>query len=133
MDIIARAYGLLRIVERFIYRVKQFYYQVVLIGHACPICAGKLAMVREGLCRCQACGHEFETMQKISEDALKDCPECQQSRLKKLISAAGFQLKGNGWYATDFKDQKGAKPKADNTTKPTIAASKPAKKAGNDK
>lgn len=83
--------------------------------------------------RCEACGHEFETMQKISEDALKDCPECHQPKLKKLISAAGFQLKGNGWYATDFKDQKGAKGKADTTSKPITAASKPAKKAGNDK
>ncbi|MDH5649511.1 MAG: zinc ribbon domain-containing protein [Gammaproteobacteria bacterium] len=54
--------------------------------------------------QCQACGHEFEAMQKMSEDALTDCPECSKPELKKLISAAGFQLKGTGWYATDFKD-----------------------------
>jgi putative FmdB family regulatory protein len=53
--------------------------------------------------RCDDCGHEFETIQKISEDALKDCPACEQSALVKKISAAGFRLKGGGWYETDFK------------------------------
>ncbi len=55
---------------------------------------------------CQACGHQFEKLQKISDTALKDCPVCQKSALSKLISAAGFQLKGNGWYETDFKSKK---------------------------
>jgi putative FmdB family regulatory protein len=64
--------------------------------------------------RCQACGHELEAMQKMSDPALTDCPECGQAELKKLISAAGFQLKGTGWYATDFKD-KGKKPEAAKT------------------
>jgi putative FmdB family regulatory protein len=54
--------------------------------------------------RCQACGHELEAMQKMSDAALTECPACGKSELKKLISAAGFQLKGSGWYATDFKD-----------------------------
>lgn len=53
--------------------------------------------------QCQACGHEFEAMQKISDPVLTDCPECQQPQLKKLVSAAGFRLKGGGWYETDFK------------------------------
>ena len=53
--------------------------------------------------RCDDCGHEFETIQKISEDPLKECPACQQSALVKKISAAGFRLKGGGWYETDFK------------------------------
>ena len=53
--------------------------------------------------RCDDCGHEFETIQKISEDPLKECPACQQSALVKKISAAGFRLKGSGWYETDFK------------------------------
>jgi putative FmdB family regulatory protein len=57
--------------------------------------------------RCEACGHEFEQLQKISDEPLKDCPECGEPALKKLISAAGFRLKGSGWYETDFK--KGAK------------------------
>ena len=43
-------------------------------------------------------------MQKMSEEPLRECPECGKPALRKLISAAGFQLKGSGWYATDFKD-----------------------------
>ena len=53
--------------------------------------------------RCGACGHELEVLQKLSEPPLSDCPECRKPALAKLISAAGFQLKGSGWYATDFK------------------------------
>jgi putative FmdB family regulatory protein len=53
--------------------------------------------------RCEGCGHELEAMQKFSEAALTDCPACSKPLLQKLVSAAGFQLKGNGWYATDFK------------------------------
>lgn len=56
--------------------------------------------------RCEACGHEFEKLQKISADPLRDCPECETASLKKLISAAGFRLKGSGWYETDFKSGK---------------------------
>jgi putative FmdB family regulatory protein len=58
--------------------------------------------------RCGSCGHEFEAMQKISAAPLTDCPECSQAELVKLVSAAGFQLKGSGWYQTDFKG--GARP-----------------------
>jgi putative FmdB family regulatory protein len=53
--------------------------------------------------RCDACGHELEAMQKMSDAPLSDCPACGQPALKKLISAAGFRLKGGGWYETDFK------------------------------
>jgi len=60
---------------------------------------------------CAACQHRLETMQKMSEAPLSECPECHQPTLRKLISAAGFQLKGNGWYATDFKGS-GKKPAA---------------------
>jgi putative FmdB family regulatory protein len=59
--------------------------------------------------RCQACGHTFEAIQKMADSALIDCPACHAAALKKLISAAGFQLKGTGWYASDFKGTK-AKP-----------------------
>lgn len=52
---------------------------------------------------CEACGHTFETMQKMADEPLKDCPECNKVALKKLISAAAFRLKGGGWYETDFK------------------------------
>ena len=58
--------------------------------------------------RCEACGQALEVMQKLSDAALTDCPSCSRPALKKLISAAGFQLKGSGWYATDFKG--GSKP-----------------------
>jgi putative FmdB family regulatory protein len=53
--------------------------------------------------RCQSCGHELEKLQKISDAPLVDCPECGKPELTKLISAAGFRLKGGGWYETDFK------------------------------
>lgn len=56
--------------------------------------------------QCQSCGHELEAIQKMSDAALTDCPECQQSTLKKCISAAGFRLSGSGWYETDFKTGK---------------------------
>ncbi len=53
--------------------------------------------------RCTACGHELEKLQKMSDAPLTDCPACEQSTLVKKISAAGFRLKGGGWYETDFK------------------------------
>ena len=53
--------------------------------------------------RCEKCGHELEAIQKLSEDALVTCPVCEKDSLKKKISAAGFRLKGGGWYETDFK------------------------------
>ncbi|QGX38717.1 FmdB family zinc ribbon protein [Permianibacter aggregans] len=53
--------------------------------------------------RCDDCGHALEKLQKMSDPELTDCPACEKPSLKKLISAAGFQLKGSGWYVTDFK------------------------------
>jgi putative FmdB family regulatory protein len=53
--------------------------------------------------QCQSCGHKMEALQKMSDPALSDCPQCSKPELKKLISAGGFQLKGSGWYETDFK------------------------------
>ncbi len=53
--------------------------------------------------RCDACGHEFEALQKISDEPLIHCPDCDDASLRKLVSAAGFRLKGDGWYETDFK------------------------------
>lgn len=61
--------------------------------------------------RCQACGHELEALQRFSDAPLRACPKCGKDQLSKLVSAAGFQLKGSGWYATDFKNS-GAKPAA---------------------
>ena len=65
---------------------------------------------------CRACEHQFETMQKISEDPLVDCPSCGQPDLKKLVSRAAFRLKGAGWYETDFKSE-GKKNIAGDATK----------------
>lgn len=56
--------------------------------------------------RCEACGHELEALQKMSDAPLVECPVCGKSSLKKMISAAGFRLKGSGWYETDFKKGK---------------------------
>mgnify|MGYP001826276305 FL=1 len=56
--------------------------------------------------RCEHCGHEMDTLQKISDAPLVECPACGRPALKKLISAAGFRLKGSGWYETDFKKGK---------------------------
>lgn len=53
--------------------------------------------------QCEACGAHLEKLQKISDAVLKDCPECSEPSLKKMISATSFRLKGTGWYETDFK------------------------------
>ena len=52
---------------------------------------------------CRSCEHRFETIQRASEEPLRDCPECGDATLKKLLSAPVFRLKGSGWYETDFK------------------------------
>jgi len=59
--------------------------------------------------RCSECGHDHEVLQKVSEPPLTECPACGKPALQKQLSAAGFQLKGSGWYATDFKGS-GKKP-----------------------
>ena len=53
--------------------------------------------------KCASCGHAKDVLQKISDPALTECPACGQSSFAKQLTAAGFQLKGSGWYATDFK------------------------------
>jgi putative FmdB family regulatory protein len=60
--------------------------------------------------RCNDCGFEKDALQKMSDPPLVDCPQCGKPALKKLVSAAGFQLKGSGWYATDFKNSGSSKP-----------------------
>lgn len=54
--------------------------------------------------KCSACGHEQDVLQKMSDPVLTDCPQCKQSTYVKQVTAAGFQLKGTGWYVTDFRD-----------------------------
>lgn len=63
--------------------------------------------------QCGICGHQLEAFQNFSEAPLTECPECHKPALSKLISATSFQLKGTGWYATDFRD-KGKKPASTN-------------------
>ena len=53
---------------------------------------------------CEACGHTLEKLQKMSDAPLTICPQCGEPRLQKQVSAAGFRLKGGGWYETDFKN-----------------------------
>ncbi|HZX30565.1 MAG TPA: zinc ribbon domain-containing protein [Rhodocyclaceae bacterium] len=63
--------------------------------------------------RCESCGFQKEHLQKMSDPLLTTCPECGKESYSKLLSAAGFQLKGNGWYATDFKGGSKPAPKTD--------------------
>jgi len=97
--------------------------------------------------KCAECGHRDDHLQKVSERPLKVCPACGKKAYKKQLSAAGFQLKGSGWYATDFKgsgakqgsDAKAeGKPDAAGDAKPDVKSdakpeakpdAKPAKKA----
>lgn len=53
--------------------------------------------------RCESCGFKKDVLQKMSDPVLTECPSCHQPTFKKLVTAAGFQLKGGGWYETDFK------------------------------
>jgi len=56
--------------------------------------------------KCDKCDHQFEILQKINDEPAKICPQCNANRLRKLVSAAAFKLKGTGWYETDFKTGK---------------------------
>ncbi|WP_298834654.1 FmdB family zinc ribbon protein [uncultured Piscinibacter sp.] len=58
--------------------------------------------------RCAACGHAKDVLQKISDPVLSTCPACGAESFQKQLTAAGFQLKGSGWYVTDFKSGGGA-------------------------
>ncbi|MGV3573350.1 MAG: FmdB family zinc ribbon protein [Ramlibacter sp.] len=70
--------------------------------------------------KCGSCGHAKDVLQKVSDDPLTTCPACGADSFSKQVTAAGFQLKGSGWYATDFKGGASA---------PAAAADKPADKA----
>jgi putative FmdB family regulatory protein len=80
--------------------------------------------------RCAECGHELEVLQKVSDAPRTECPSCHRPALVKQVTAAGFQLKGSGWYVTDFRDSKKteAKDKPAEPAKPAEAA-KPAEGA----
>ena len=65
--------------------------------------------------RCDSCGSQKEHLQKMSDPQLTTCPACGQETYSKQLSAAGFQLKGNGWYATDLKGGGKSAPATDST------------------
>ncbi len=66
--------------------------------------------------RCNSCGALKDVLQKISDAPLTTCPVCGKETFSKQLSAAGFQLKGSGWYATDFKSS-GSKPESKSEAK----------------
>jgi putative FmdB family regulatory protein len=78
--------------------------------------------------RCASCGHAKDVLQKLSDDALSVCPACGAATFSKQLTAAGFQLKGSGWYVTDFRE--GDKGKKDTKDAEPKAADKPADAAG---
>ena len=75
--------------------------------------------------KCESCGHAKDVLQKISDAPLTECPVCGAATFNKQLTAAGFQLKGSGWYATDFKGGAGATA-ATASTAEAAADSKPA-------
>ncbi len=75
--------------------------------------------------KCDACGFAKDVLQKMSEDPLSDCPHCGKAAFKKQVTAAGFQLKGSGWYVTDFRGDTGA-GKAETPTGVAVPAPAPA-------
>jgi putative FmdB family regulatory protein len=70
--------------------------------------------------RCDACGFAKDALQKVSDAPLTVCPSCSQSAFKKQLTAAGFQLKGSGWYVTDFRNGSGG------ASKPPVNTPEPA-------
>ncbi len=66
---------------------------------------------------CGGCGHRLEAIQRFSDPLLTDCPVCGKAELRKLLSPAGFQLKGTGWYVTDFRDSSKRKDKKKDSDK----------------
>lgn len=70
--------------------------------------------------RCESCGHQKDVLQKLSDAPLTTCPACGTEAFRKQLTAAGFQLKGSGWYVTDFRE--GAKPAAKPADAPAAAA-----------
>ncbi len=86
--------------------------------------------------RCQACGKEIEVLQKISDPHRTECPSCGKSALVKKVTAAGFQLKGTGWYVTDFKggvSTTATAPKAESATPEATPAASPEPKPAESK
>jgi len=73
---------------------------------------------------CGACGHQFEITQRITEDAISDCPACGKPEAQRQISATAFHLKGSGWYKTDYGNSGGANSSPGATTSGSDSATK---------
>jgi putative FmdB family regulatory protein len=105
-------------------------------GVAKPIIEGFLASPSKAFhmpiyaYKCDACGHAKDVLQKISDAPLTDCPVCGAPKFNKQLTAPGFQLKGTGWYATDFKGSGGAAAAAPAAA--TDAVASPAPSAGSE-
>jgi putative FmdB family regulatory protein len=80
--------------------------------------------------KCESCGHAKDVLQKMSDAPLVDCPQCGAATFKKQLTAAGFQLKGSGWYVTDFRggDQAKESGGADKTVVPASTSPETASK-----
>ena len=77
--------------------------------------------------RCEACGFAKDVLQKMSDDALTVCPSCNQASFKKQLTAAGFQLKGAGWYVTDFRGNGSGAVNSNGATGTGLASVEPVK------
>ncbi len=73
--------------------------------------------------KCESCGHAKDVLQKLSDPLLTDCPQCGAPAFKKQLTAAGFQLKGSGWYVTDFRGGDSGAPKAQDGVAPAAPTS----------
>jgi len=79
--------------------------------------------------KCSHCGHQLEAIQKISDDPLLLCPNCDKNGLKKQVTAPSFRLKGSGWYETDFKTGKKKNLSDDSSKKESVNTATDSKKA----
>ena len=79
--------------------------------------------------KCAECGHTLEVLQKLTAPPPIDCPSCGKAALAKQVTAAGFQLKGSGWYVTDFRDSGAARKDGKKDAKPDTAADSKAETA----
>lgn len=79
--------------------------------------------------KCASCGHAKDVLQKLSDEPLTACPACGAESFSKQVTAAGFQLKGSGWYATDFRNGSKPAPASGGTESATTAADGAAKPA----
>ncbi len=81
--------------------------------------------------KCDSCGHAKDVLQKMSDAPLVDCPQCGAAAFKKQLTSAGFQLKGSGWYVTDFRDAKSDGKGGADKAKEGAGTDKAATPAGN--